>query len=94
MDIEEQLFKVAGMERTEGRNVKYLILYTTNDTSGIINDECMIIDCEKFSSFAVWAEDRNYTNTIPARYGKAQKKPYIKASSKDLEIVSSRPVQP
>ena len=36
--IEEQLFKVAGMERTEGHNVKYLVLYTTNDTTGTIAD--------------------------------------------------------
>ena len=27
--IEEQLFKVASMEKAEGHNVKYLILYTT-----------------------------------------------------------------
>ena len=26
--IEEQLFKLAGMERTEGHDVKYLVLYT------------------------------------------------------------------
>lgn len=37
--IEEQLFKLAGMERTEGHDVKYLILYTTNGASGSISDE-------------------------------------------------------
>lgn len=83
--IEEQLFKVAGMERTEGHDVKYLVLYTTNDATGIIADECMIIDSKKFPTFADWEASRDYTNTIPSRYGKAQKTPYVKASAKDLE---------
>ena len=83
--IEEQLFKLAGMERTEGHDVKYLVLYTTNDAAGTISDECIIIDNKRFPSFSDWEASRDYTNTIPARYGKAQKTPYIKASSKDLE---------
>lgn len=83
--IEEQLFKVAGMERTEGHDVKYLVLYTTNDATGTIADECMIIDSKKFPTFADWEVSRDYTNTIPTRYGKAQKTPYVKASAKDLE---------
>lgn len=84
-DIEEQLFKLAGMERTEGHDVRYLVLYTTNDATGTITDECIIIDNSKYPSFSDWEASRNYTNTIPARYGKAQKKPYVKASTKDLE---------
>lgn len=83
--IEEQLFKLAGMERTEGHDVKYLVLYTINDTSGTISDECTIIDNKKYTSFADWELTRDYTNTIPARYGKAQKTPYVKASAKDLD---------
>lgn len=83
--IEEQLFKLAGMERTEGHDVKYLVLYTTNDATGTISDECIIIDNKKFPSFSEWEAFRDYTNTIPARYGKAQKTPYVKASAKDLE---------
>ena len=83
--IKEQLFKLAGMERTEGNNVKYLILYTTNDSTGTINDDCIIIDNKKYPSFSDWEASRDFTNTIPARYGKAQKTPYIKASANDLE---------
>ena len=83
--IEEQLFKLAGMERTEGHDVKYLVLYTTNDATGTISDECIIIDNKKYPSFADWELTRDYTNTIPARYGKAQKTPYVKASAKDLD---------
>ena len=65
--IEEQLFKVAGMEHTEGHNVKYLVLYTTNDTTGTIADECIIIDNEKYPTYADWETSRDFTNTIPAR---------------------------
>ena len=83
--IEEQLFKLAGMERTEGHDVKYLVLYTTNDTTGTISDECIIIDNQKYPTYADWEAVRDFTNTLPARYGKAQKKPYIKGSEKDLE---------
>lgn len=83
--IEEQLFKLAGMERTEGHDVKYLVLYTTNDATGTISDECIIIDNQKYPTYADWEAVRDFTNTIPAHYGKAQKKPYIKGSEKDLE---------
>lgn len=85
LDIEEQLFKVAGMERAEGHDVRYLILYTTNDATGIISDECIIIDSKRFPTYSDWEATRDFTNTIPAHYGKAQKTPYVKASSKDLE---------
>lgn len=83
--IEEQLFKLAGMEKAEGREVKYLVLYTTSDFNGSILDNCIIIDYSKYPTYSDWKENRDYTNTLPARYGKAQKTPYRKASSKDLE---------
>lgn len=83
--IKEQLYKVAEMEKNEGHKVKYLVLYTTNDTKGSVYDECIIIDTDKYPSFSDWENGRNSTNTLPARYGKAQKTPYVKASSKDLE---------
>ena len=83
--IEEQLFKLAGMERTEGHEVKYLVLYTVNTLEKIINEECIIIDNKKFRTFADWELTRDSVNKLPERYGKAQKIPYIKASNKDLE---------
>lgn len=83
--IEEQLYKVAGMEKTEGNAVRYLVLYTTVETNEKVMDECIIIDTEKFPTFADWELSRDFSNTLPARYGKAQKTPYIKASAKDLE---------
>ncbi len=83
--IEEQLFKLSGMERVEGHNVKYLVLYSIAETATTIEDDCIIIDNEKYPTFADWEAERNNTNTIPARYGKAQRKPYVKGSEKDLE---------
>ncbi len=83
--IEEQLFKLAGMERTEGHEVKYLVLYTVDTFGKNINEECIIIDNKKFQTFAEWELTHNCVNKLPERYGKAQKIPYIKASNKDLE---------
>lgn len=83
--IEEQLFKVSAQERAEGHKVKYLVLFSVNDGNGAINDDCIIIDNEKFPIYADWEISRNTTNTLPSRYGKAQKAPYKKGSAKDLE---------
>ncbi len=83
--IEEQLFKLASMERGEGHKVKYLMLYSVYETTTSIEDDCIIIDNEKYLAFSDWEQERNNTNTIPKRYGKAQRKPYVKGSEKDLE---------
>jgi type I restriction enzyme M protein len=84
--IGEQLFKLAGMEHAEGRSVKYLVLYTISEMGNRISDECIIVDNEKFPTFTDWVDsDRESVNDLPERYGKAQKRPYIKASEKDLE---------
>lgn len=83
--IEEQLYKVSFMENAEGHKVKYLVLYTTSEAGSQVSDECMIIDTETYPTFADWETERNYTNDLPPRYGKAQHKPYIKDSDKDLE---------
>ena len=84
--IKEQLFKVSGGEKVEGRDVKYLVLYTVNELVDGVPDECIIIDNVKYPVYADWEETRNCTNTLPARYGKAMRKPYIKKSSKDLDV--------
>lgn len=83
--IEEQLYKISFMENAGGHKVKYLVLYTTSETGSKVSDECMIIDTETYPTFADWEAERNCTNYLPARYGKAQRKPYIKDSDNDLE---------
>ena len=83
--IEEQLFKLSAMEKAEGHSTRYLVLFTVGETTNKLVDECIIIDKAKFDTYSDWEPTRDSTNTLPARYGKAQKVPYVKASEKDLE---------
>mgnify|MGYP005903599373 CR=1 FL=1 len=86
--IEKQLFNLAALEKAQKKKVKYLMLYTIDEET--LEDECIIIDYEKNNTFIEWEKIRNYINNIPSRYGKAQKVPYIKGSSKDLKVKFSR----
>ena len=83
--IHDQLYQVAALEKATGHNVKYLVLYTSDEKMSAVVDNCIIIDMEEYPTFDDWESGRNSKNAIPARYGKAQHKPYIKASDKDLE---------
>ena len=83
--IEKQLFNLASQEKGQGKNVKYLVLYSFDIINDEIKDKCMLIDYEKFTSFNAWKEVRDFVDYIPVRYGKAQKEPYIKGGKKDLE---------
>jgi type I restriction enzyme M protein len=83
--IEKQLFNLASQEKGQGYNVKYLVLYTIESTDNKIEDNCIIIDYEKNSSFDSWKEERNFADKLPERYGLAQKEPFVKGGSKDLE---------
>ena len=82
--IEKQLFNLASQEQGQGKNVKYLVLYTVEIVEKEIKDKCILIDYEKFKSFDAWKEIRDFADELPERYGKAQKEPYIKGK-KDLE---------
>jgi len=55
--IEKQLFGLASQEKGSGKNVKYLVLYTIDTTNEKINDKCIVIDYEKYSSFDNWAKN-------------------------------------
>ena len=83
--IEKQLFNLASQEKGQGKNVKYLVLYSFDIIDDKIKDKCMLIDYEKFTSFNAWKEVRDFVDYIPVKYGKAQKEPYIKGGKKDLE---------
>ena len=76
---------MAGAEVALGKSIKYLVYYTYKEFADKLQDNCLIIDYKKFSSFSDWGNSRDCSNDIPTRYGKAQKKPYIKGSEKDLE---------
>ncbi len=83
--IEKQLFNLASQEKGQGKNVKYLVLYSFETVNDEIKDKCILIDYDKFTSFDAWKETRDFADELPARYGKAQKEPYIKGGKKDLE---------
>jgi len=83
--IEKQLFNLASQEKGQGINVKYLVLYSFEIVEKEIKDRCILIDYEKFASFATWKEKRDYADELPERYGIAQKEPFIKGGRKDLE---------
>ncbi len=80
--IEKQLFNLASQEKGQGINVKYLVLYSFEITDNEIKDKCILIDYEKFTSFDTWKDRRDFADELPARYGKAQKEPYIKSGKK------------
>ncbi len=82
--IEKQLFGLTSQEKGQGKNVKYLVLYSFEIINEEIKDRAIIIDYEKYSSFDKWEEERNFTDELPKRYGKAQKEPYKKGGKKDL----------
>ena len=84
--IEKQLFNLASQEKGQGKNVKYLVLYTVEIIDNKIKDKCIIIDYEKFTSFDLWKEVRDFADELPTRYGKAQKEPYVKGGKKDLDV--------
>ncbi|GAT63396.1 restriction endonuclease subunit M [Paludibacter jiangxiensis] len=83
--IEKQLYNLASQEKGQGKKVKYLMLYTIEVGEHDIKDKCILIDYEKFNSYDSWKEVRDFTDSIPANYGKAQKEPFIKGGKKDLE---------
>ncbi len=83
--IEKQLFNLASQEKGQGKNLKYLVLYTFEQLDNEIKDKCIVIDYEKFASFDNWAQVRDFADELPARYGKAQKEPFVKGGKKDLE---------
>ena len=44
--IEKQLFNLASQEKGQGKNVKYLVLYSCDINNDEIKDKCIIIDYE------------------------------------------------
>lgn len=83
--IEKQLFNLAGAELAKGHTIKYLALLTCDLNGDDFTNKAIVIDYDKYKSFDQWRDDRYYADEIPARYGRAVKRPYVKGSSKDLD---------
>jgi len=90
--IEEQLFKVSGMAKQEGKKVKYLVYYTFDIVNDQFKNECIIIDNEKYNIFNDWKDERNSTDELPSSYGISKKTAYVKKSNKDLETNFSQTI--
>jgi len=90
--IEKQLFNLAGSELSLGNSVKYLVLLSCDLMELNLQNKAIVIDYQRYNSFKKWKEERHYADEIPARYGKAVKKPYVKGSSKDLEKTYSKEI--
>ena len=82
--IETQLFGVAGLETGLGSKVHYLVLYTFDLDDDNVSDDCLVIDYQKYPFYSAWEETRAALDTLPARYGRAVKEPFIKGGKKDL----------
>lgn len=83
--IEKQLFNLAGSELALGHSIKYLVLLTCNLNDDSFANKAIVIDYDQYKSFDQWKENRFYADEIPAKYGKAIKRPYVKGSDKDLD---------
>ena len=83
--IEKQLYNLASQEIGLGKSVDYLVLFSAETVGDGIKEKCLVIDYKNFNSFDKWKDVRNSTDTLPARYGKAEKEPYRKDGKKDLD---------
>ena len=83
--IEKQLFNLAGAELAKGHTIKYLVLLTCDLNGDDFTNKAIVIDYDKYKSYDQWRDDRYYADEIPARYGRAVKRPFVKGSHKDLD---------
>jgi type I restriction enzyme M protein len=93
-EIEGQLFSLAQAEEKDFKaKVKYLVYYTTELVNEQIVDKSIIIDFEKYPTYAAW-EAEGFISIGPeltAGYGEPKKQPLIKGDEKyDLRTKINR----
>ena len=83
--IEGQLFQLA---KLENRKIKYLVYYTIDvaENSKMLED-LIIIDYEKYPTYEEWQKSgfESASYSLPERYEKAKKEPFIKGGVRDLQ---------
>lgn len=89
-EIEGQLFALAEAEERDFKTkVRYLVYYTLDFLGGNFYDRSIIIDYEKYDSYADW-EAGGYpsiSSELVAGYGELKKQPFIKGSDEcDLRV--------
>ncbi len=93
-EIEGQLFSLAQAEEKDFKSkVKYLVYYTSELVEEQIVDKSIIIDFEKYPTFAEWEIDGfiSIGSELTAGYGEPKKHPLIKGDEKyDLRTKINR----
>jgi len=93
-EIEGQLFSLAQAEEKDFKTkVKYLVYYTSELVEEQIVDKAIIIDFEKYPTFAEWEADGfiSIGSELTAGYGEPKKQPLIKGDEKyDLRTKINR----
>lgn len=93
-EIEGQLFSLAQAEEKDFKTkVKYLVYYTSELVEEQIVDKAIIIDFEKYPTFAEWEADGfiSIGSELTAGYGEPKKQPLIKGDDKyDLRTKINR----
>jgi type I restriction enzyme M protein len=92
--IEGQLFSLAQAEEKDFKTkVKYLVYYTSELVEEQIVDKSIIIDFEKYPTYAEWEADGfiSIGSELTAGYGEPKKQPLIKGNDKyDLRTKINR----
>lgn len=93
-EIEGQLFSLAQAEEKDHQTkIKYLVYYTADLQDDGILDKAIIIDFEKYRTYADWEKDGliSIGTEITAGYGQPKKQPLIKGDEKhDLRTKINR----
>lgn len=85
IEIEGQLFSLAQAEEKDYKTqVKYLVYYTAVPQDDEILDKAIIIDFDKYKTYADWENDGfvSIGTELTAGYGKPKKQPLIKGDEK------------
>ncbi|MDI2586601.1 N-6 DNA methylase [Psychrobacillus sp. NEAU-3TGS] len=89
-EIEGQLFALAQAEERDFKTkVKYLVYYTLDEVAGELLDKLLIIDFEKYPTYAEWEADGYISigTKLTGGYGKPKKQPLLKGDKEyDLRL--------
>ncbi|MBM7702859.1 HsdM family class I SAM-dependent methyltransferase [Metabacillus iocasae] len=82
VNIQTQLFNMAGIQDTQEGKVKYLIYYTVDES---LEDKNIIVDFENYKSYKQWMarKDEEELNVIPEDYGISYHAHYAKVDEEE-----------
>ena len=94
LEIEGQLFSLAQAEEKDFKTkVRYLVYYTIDISESALADKAIVIDFEKYKTYADWEKDGfiSIGAELTAGYGEPKKQPYVKGHEKhDLKVKINR----